>query len=319
MPEQYSLSSASPPPLRLAVVIPLYNALPWIARSVRSVLDQDCPGVHVFVVDDGSTDGSLSALAPFGAKITVETGPNRGACHARNRGLAMAEAQGAEFVLFLDADDYLEGQMLAGALAEAEAHKADMVLSNVHTEYADGTRKLRPLYSGDVAPEDFFRGWISERGHVNPAGLLWRVSLVRRVGGWDESLIRLQDLDITLRALLTRPRIRKNEKGAAIYSQVNAGSITRDQSERAMESRYRAIAGLIGPVEGTSFETMLRLIYDELYRVARAAFRQGYLGLGREILALLVQQGYHEHPGTPLHRLAARLLGLEMKVRLWGG
>jgi len=305
--------------MRLAVVIPLYNAAPWVARAVQSVLNQKCPEVHVFVVDDGSTDGSLAVLALFSGTITVETGPNRGACHARNRGLALAEARGAEFVLFLDADDYLEGPLLAGSLAEAEAHGADMVLSNVHVEYADGTRMLRPLYSGNVAPEDFFRGWISERGHVNPAGILWRVSLVRRVGGWNESLARLQDLDITLRALLTYPQVQKNEAGAAIYSQVNAGSITQDQSENATHSRYRAISGLIKPVHGTRFESMLPLLHQEIYRIARAAFRQGYSNLGREILAFLAQEGYLDHPGTRMHRLAAGLVGLEMKVRVSGG
>lgn len=305
--------------LGLAVVIPLYNAAPWIGRTIRSVLDQNCPGVSVIVVDDGSTDGSLAAVAEFGDRITLETGPNRGACHARNRGLALAEAQGTEFVLFLDADDYLEGPMLAGSLAEAHRHKADMVLSNVHTEYSDGTRKLRPLYSGDVSPEEFFRGWISERGHVNPAGLMWRTALVRKIGGWDESLVRLQDLDITLRALLTNPRIRKNEAGAAIYSQVNTGSITRNQSEKAVESRYRAIAGFLDRVRGTRFESFLPLIHQELYRVARAAFRQGYDDLGRMILAALAQAGYHDHPGTRAHAVTARLVGLEMKIRLWKG
>ncbi len=305
--------------MTLAVVIPLYNAAPWIGRTIRSVLDQNCPGVSIIVVDDGSTDGSLAALTAFHDQITLETGPNRGACHARNRGLALAEAQGAEYILFLDADDYLEGPMLAGSLAEAEAHGADMVLSNVHTEYLDGTRKLRPLYFGEVLPEEFFRGWISERRHVNPAGLLWRTSLVRQIGGWDESLIRLQDLDITLRALLTSPRIRKNEMGAAIYSQVNAGSITRNQSERAMKSRYRAISGFVGRLRGTKFEPMLPLVYQELYRVARASFREGYHELGREILTLLQNEGYRKHPGSRLHRLAAGLLGLETKVRLWGG
>lgn len=303
----------------LAVVIPLYNAAPWIGRTIRSVLDQNCPGVSVIVVDDGSTDGSLAAVAEFGDRITLETGPNRGACHARNRGLALAEAQGAEFVLFLDADDYLESPMLAGALAEARQHGADMVLSNVHVEYPDGTRNLRPLYSGDVSPEEFFRGWISERGHVNPAGLMWRTALVRKIGGWDESLARLQDLDITLRALLTNPRIRKNEAGAAIYSQVNTGSITRNQSEKAVESRYRAIAGFLDRVRGTRFESFLPLIHQELYRVARAAFRYGYLDLGRKILKLLEREGYREHPGTRGHAIAARILGLERKVRVWGG
>lgn len=304
--------------MRLAVVIPLYNAAPWIGRTLRSVLDQDCPGVHVFVVDDGSTDDGLAALAPFGTTITVETGPNRGACHARNRGLALAEAAGAEFVLFLDADDYLEGPMLAGSLAEAEAHGADMVLSNMHLEYPDGTRDLRPLYSGDVAPETFFRGWMGEHGYVNPSGILWRIAFVRRVGGWDETLARAQDLDITMRAMLHAPRIRKNEAGAAIHSRVNPASITQNQSEKALRSRLKAVSGLVARVRGTSFEPMLPLLYQEIYFIARAAFRQGYRDLGREMVGLLAQEGYRDHPGTQMHGLIARVLGLERKIRLWG-
>jgi GT2 family glycosyltransferase len=304
--------------MRIAVVIPLYNAELWIARAVRSVLEQDCPGVHVIVVDDGSTDGSLAALAEFEGKITVRSGPNRGACHARNVGLGLADAAGAEFILFLDADDYLEGPMLAGSLAEAETHGADMVLSNVHWEYADGTRKLLFFYTADVEPEQIVKGWVAGGRPVNPCGLFWRLALVNRVGGWDESLAQSQDLDITLRALLTSPRIRKNEAGAAIYGWVNPASITQNQSERALESRYRALAGFIDPVRGTSFATTLPLLYLQMYQVARIAFRQGYRDLGRKIMSRLKQEGYHRHPGTLQHRVAASLLGLELKVRLWG-
>jgi hypothetical protein len=144
------------------------------------------------------------------------------------------------------------------------------------------------------------------------------VDLVKMVGGWNESLIRQQDFDITMKALLTKPRIRKNEVGAAIYSQVNPSSITRNQSESAIESRFRANAGLVDLVRGTSFEEMLPLIYRELYFLARFAFGQGYRDLGRAIVNCLAQEGYRHHPGTRRHRLAASLLGLEMKVRLWG-
>jgi hypothetical protein len=230
----------------------------------------------------------------------------------------LAEAHGAEFVLFLDADDYLEGQMLAGSMSEADAHGADMVLSNMHIEYPDGRRQLRNLYTSTVAPESFFRGWMGERAYVNPSGIVWRVSFVRQIGGWDESLARAQDLDITLRAMLHKPRIRKNEAGAAIHSRVNSNSISQNQSEKALRSRFKAVAGLINPVRGTSFESMLPLLYGELYFVARAAFREGYRDLGQEIMGILDNEGYRDHPGTRLHRLAARLLGLERKVRMWG-
>ena len=116
---------------RLAVVLPCYNSEAWLARSIGSVLAQDYPDLQVIAVDDGSTDGTLAALRAFGDAITVETGPNRGACHARNRGLAIAVEQGVEYVVFLDSDDQFEGPILRHAATVAVETGADLVVSGI--------------------------------------------------------------------------------------------------------------------------------------------------------------------------------------------
>jgi glycosyltransferase involved in cell wall biosynthesis len=301
----------------VCVILPVYNAQDWVGRAILSAHDS-CPDASIVAVDDGSTDGSVDAIRALPVDLHLETGPNHGACHARNRGLEIALARGAQYVLFLDADDYIEGPMLAGALAEAAQHDADVVLSNMHLEYADGRREERHHYSGAVAPKDFFRGWM-EGAYVNPTGILWRADFVREIGGWDESLARAQDLELTLRAMLSDPVIRKNEQGAAIHARVNDGSISRSQSERALSSRHRAVVGLIEKIQGTPFADITPLMQRELYHISRAAFKAGYRDLGRRGVDLLRAQGYRDHPGTSAHTLAARVLGLENKVRLWKG
>lgn len=302
----------------VCVVIPCYNAEPWIAKTIESALSQSHPHTSVVVVDDGSSDGSVDRVRAFGNRVTLRTGPNRGACHARNAGHAIAKTQSADYVVFLDADDYFEGEILAGAVAAATEYAADMVLSDMHLEYEDGRREVRHRYSGDVAPEEFFLGWM--RGdYINPPGILWRSGFVDEIGGWDESLARAQDLDITLRALLERPRIRKNETGAAIHARLNPNSITRNQSEKALRSRYTVSRRLAERVAGTSFAPAEPLLCQELYHIARAAFKAGHVGLGREVLAFVQAQGYRKHPGTRMHALVAGVLGLETKVRLWKG
>lgn len=309
----------SPPAPSIAVVVPCYNAAPWVSRAVTSVLEQDCPGAAVVVVDDGSSDGSAEVIrATFGDRVALLTGPNRGACHARNRGLAWAEETGAPYVMFLDADDYHEGEILAGSLAEAQAHGADMVLSNMHLEYPDGTRELRPRYAGQVTGREFLFGWM-QGDYVNPSGIVWRTGFAREIDGWDESLSRAQDLDITLRATLEDPVIRKNEIGAAIHARVNPGSVSTLQTEAALSSRFRAVAGLLDRTKGGPNADIAPKLHEELYSIARAAYKARHYALGRQIQARLATEGHTRHHGTRPHKIVCSLIGLERKTRLWGG
>ncbi len=86
-----------------SVVIPMYNAEAFIRRSVDSVLSQTEPDYELVVIDDGSTDSSLSIVSSYqDDRLKVVEQENRGAGSARNRGIA--EASGG-WIAFLDADD----------------------------------------------------------------------------------------------------------------------------------------------------------------------------------------------------------------------
>lgn len=302
---------------RLAVVIPCYNAAKWIAHAITSVLDQNCPNLLVVIVDDGSTDGSATCVRTFGDRVILETGPNRGACHARNLGMRLAAARGASHVLFLDADDWLEPGTLAGARDVAQQTGAEMVLSDMHIAHFDGGREERHFYNGRVAPETFFGGWLNGQ-YFNPSAILWKIDFVEAIGGWDESLSRTQDFDITLRAMFHAPVIVKNPEGSAIYAQRNITSISRSESRAATQSRIKVILGLLERSQGTPFEQFIPLLTAKLYTVTRTAFRTGQVDLGRQGVAALKQYGFSGHQGSRGHRILSSLVGLEAKVRLWG-
>ena len=99
---------------RVSILIPCYNGESFVREAIDSALNQTWANVEVVVVDDGSTDNSVDILKSYGDRIICETGPNRGACAARNRAF---ELSSGDLIQYLDADDKLclDKQTIPGA------------------------------------------------------------------------------------------------------------------------------------------------------------------------------------------------------------
>lgn len=300
----------------VTVALPCWNAERWVARAVESALAQPDVSVEVVAVDDGSTDGTLAALQAFGDRIRVETGPNRGAQVARNRGLALASA---DHVLFLDADDALDGRMLAGGLEAARAAGgADLILAPMLVRRTDGSESLVDVFSKASDDLALFDRWM-DGNWVCPGAALWRTDFLRGIGGWDERARINQDGELVMRALLQRPVLARNEGGRCLYHVENLDSVSRKLSREKAVSYLEGLQRLAVMAEGTPFESRMRGVQAALYRLARLSFARGWPDLGRTALAEARLRGLRGHRGTRAHRAISSLLGLETKVRLTGG
>lgn len=113
---------------RVTVIIPVYNCEQYIRRCIDSVLNQTFQNFEIIAVNDGSTDGSLSILTEISesneSKLTVIDQKNHGQGYTRNRQL---EKSNSEYILFLDADDYIEPLTLELAVSRADNDNADFV------------------------------------------------------------------------------------------------------------------------------------------------------------------------------------------------
>jgi glycosyltransferase involved in cell wall biosynthesis len=125
-----------------AVVIPLYNKRPHIARALQSVLAQTEPPSEILVVDDASTDGGLDEvvhLRDARLKILRRSEPGPGGYAARN--MAILRAQSA-WIAFLDADDAWRSEHLAtvrAAIAQAqEPERVSCVFAGYSNVWPDG-------------------------------------------------------------------------------------------------------------------------------------------------------------------------------------
>ncbi len=95
---------------RITVITPSYNQAGYIQQTIESVLDQGYPDLEYWVVDGGSTDGTVAILHKFGDRLNWLSERDRGQAHAINKGLTRATGQ---IVAYLNSDDLYEPGALA--------------------------------------------------------------------------------------------------------------------------------------------------------------------------------------------------------------
>lgn len=112
----------------VSVIIPCYNAEKTIQYTLESLQNQTSNEFEVIIVNDGSTDKTLSIIEKFAAKFKVKiiNQKNRGVSAARNLGIDLAEG---EYITFLDADDMYYPQFIEIMLEEIRNSNVDIVLS----------------------------------------------------------------------------------------------------------------------------------------------------------------------------------------------
>ena len=113
----------------VSVIVPAYNAGPWIEEALRSVLAQTHRSLEVIVVNDGSTDDTLDRVLAFGdPRLCVVDQANAGVSAARNMGLAIAKG---DFICFMDGDDAMLPDNLALKLLALREHGVDWVFGDL--------------------------------------------------------------------------------------------------------------------------------------------------------------------------------------------
>jgi glycosyltransferase involved in cell wall biosynthesis len=181
----------------VSVVIPTRNRSELLrAAALPSALGQEDVRVEVIVVDDGSTDATATAVRAVGdprLRVLRHDAP-RGVGAARNTGI---DAASAPWLAFLDDDDLWSPQKLRRQLETLTAGDADLTYTGV--VIVDEHR--RPTALAQAAPAATLSADLRRRNVLTGGSSCVVVSteLVRRVGGFDETLPLLADWDLWLR------------------------------------------------------------------------------------------------------------------------
>lgn len=172
-------------PPRVTAVIPCFNHGRFVGEAVRSVLAQQDAAAAAVIVNDGSSDGSTPAACDALAsdRVAVIHQENRGLPAARNRGASHPLARGAEFLIFLDADDYLEPTFVRDLHREL-AGANDPLASHAYCQ-----ERLIELGTGiwRVPPWDPLCLLIT---NLHPVTTLLRRDVFDELAGFDETMTR---------------------------------------------------------------------------------------------------------------------------------
>jgi len=168
----------------VSVIVPAYNAERWITETLTSVRAQTYSPIEIIVVDDGSSDATMSVAKASGATVTRTQAAGPGG--ARNAGLAIARG---EFIQFLDADDLLATGKIARQVTLLRQSGADVAWEPYHdlvptapppnAVYTVG-RRVSPVLGPDLAAS-----LLSSRGFIQLGAMLVRRS-PRTIGVWFE-------------------------------------------------------------------------------------------------------------------------------------
>jgi GT2 family glycosyltransferase len=247
---------------RVTVVTCFWNSEAYLGRTIDIVVAQCFPDWEQVIVDDGSPGDFSGVVEPYAAvepRLKILRQPNGGLCNARNSGYRAASPD-SEYLLFLDADDCMEPDMLVTLVAELDAHpEAGMAFCD------------RTIIDADDRPIDAFKdAWIprlvpSGRGArwmradepetpfvafyaysvAVPSLTLIRRSIFEELGAWDESLGPIyDDTDMWLRVTLAstaryvpRRLLRRRIHGAQL-TRTPAGESRRREALRKFERKW---------------------------------------------------------------------------------
>ncbi|MBQ7530896.1 MAG: glycosyltransferase [Paludibacteraceae bacterium] len=196
----------------VSVIVPMYNAAPFIVEALESIMASTYRPLEVIVMDDGSMDDSLRVAQAFATnhpEVRVLSQPNAGVSAARNNAIRVAKG---EWILPVDADDRISPTYIEHAVV---AICDDVRIISCRAEYF-GARQ------GEWRLPEFSHELLARKNMIHACSL-FREADWQRVGGFCEQEIYREDWDFWLSLMELGGRyVRLDEVG--LYYRIQEGS-----------------------------------------------------------------------------------------------
>lgn len=221
----------------VSVIMPCFNAGPYLEQAVRSALDQTFRETELVLVDDGSTDVSMDVAdglaREYDARLKLLRTERLGPYPARN--LALKQASG-EFVAFLDADDWWEPDFLQRMLHALRQAKADLAYCGWQNVGVGVTGpRGEPFVPPDYLLGDVVAQFLGNCPWPIHAALLRR-SVVQQLHGFSERKFSAMDYDFWIRLLAVTRNIVRVPRALAYYRWHGGGQISATKWRQVLDA-----------------------------------------------------------------------------------
>jgi len=174
---------------KVSVIIPCYNYGRFLEECINSVLQQTYKNTEIIVINNASTDNTEEICMRYRNIRYIKNKTPHYASYCRNQGIRVAQG---EYILFLDADDYLLPTYIEKAVNILENNRTiGLVYTDCYWLFNDGTIK-------HWKSEDYNREILLDHNYITNNSM-FRKSLISKVGTLDESLSILEDYDFWLK------------------------------------------------------------------------------------------------------------------------
>ena len=208
----------------LSIIIPLYNKENTIINTINSVLRQTYRDFELIIVDDGSTDSSGSkVMSIYDSRIKYYKKQNGGVSSARNYGVRKSKS---EWILFLDADDYIFPNCLELLMAHSQNIDIDVVTGGI--ALYDGNHikaNTLPCLSGKI--NNPFLGIYFHSLYPRTGNTIFRRKVLINIP-FDERLSRYEDIKFIVE-IVKQYKVLKINDYVFAYSQLNLGLSKTDE------------------------------------------------------------------------------------------
>lgn len=243
----------------LTIVIPVRDRAHIVRRTLDSVAAQTLRPLHVVLVDNSSSDGTLDVLQSWAREITApdftvsvleESQP--GAAAARNRGLQEVTT---EWTMFFDSDDTMHPEHCKRAMDHV--HDADVVGWDVRYHDLAGRVSVKPFSDRDMQYHSLMHGSMATQRYMA------RTALFVDAGMWNMHMLSWNDIELGSRIILLNPRVRRvaGEPTVDVWAREDSitGRLFSDRLNRYLEA-LKTIETNIGSEKGRIYTDIKRAI-----------------------------------------------------------